>query len=91
MLGRELGLQSKQFSFDLTNQSEAGKIFQGLSPSKDGTHLDATEQAPEGVPSVISPERFEEFSPGADEALVELIQATAEMEVADIDATFGRL
>ncbi|MDQ0728323.1 Mn-containing catalase [Microbacterium sp. W4I20] len=28
----DLGLQSKQYSFDLTAQSEAGKIFQGASP-----------------------------------------------------------
>ena len=34
--------------------SEAGRIFQGMSPSKDGTELDATEQAPEGVPSTIA-------------------------------------
>lgn len=87
----DLGLQSKQYSFDLTAESEAGKIFQGMSPSHDGTQLDATEQAPEGVPSVIAPERFEEFSPGTDPDLMALIEATAEMELADIDATFGRL
>ncbi|GAA1952625.1 manganese catalase family protein [Microbacterium deminutum] len=87
----DLGLQSKQYSFDLTGQSEAGKIFQGMSPSKDGTKLDAGEQAPEGVPSTISPERFEEFSPGADKDLIALIEATAAMEMADIEATFGAL
>jgi Mn-containing catalase len=87
----DLGLQSKQFSFDLGDQSEAGKIFRGMSPSKDGTKLDASEQAPEGVPSEISPERPEEFSPGADPDLIALIEATAAMEMADIDATFGRL
>ncbi|WP_159500313.1 manganese catalase family protein [Microbacterium sp. 18062] len=85
------GLQSKQYSFDLTAQSEAGKIFQGLSPSNDGTELDASEQAPEGVPITISPERLEEFSPGADSELRELIEATAAMEMADIDATFGKM
>ena len=87
----DMGLQSKQYSFDLDAQSEAGKIFQGMSPSKDGTKLNATEQAPEGAPLTISPERFEEFSPGADKDLQELIAATAAMEMADIDATFGRL
>ncbi|AZS35757.1 putative manganese catalase [Microbacterium lemovicicum] len=87
----DLGLQSKQYSFDLDNQSEAGRIFQGLSPSGDGTELDASEQAPEGAPLEIAPERREEFSPGADEELMALIQATAEMEMADIDATFGRM
>ena len=87
----DLGLQSKQYSFDLGDQSEAGKIFQGMSPSGDGTKLDASEQAPEGVPSTISVERPEEFAPGADSDLIELIQATAAMEMADIETTFGRL
>lgn len=87
----DLGLQSKQYSFDLTAQSEAGKIFQGASPSNDGTELDASEQAPVGAPMTISPERLEEFSPGADDELRALIEATAAMEMADIDATFGRL
>ena len=44
----DLGLQSKQYTFDLTASSEAGRIFQGMSPSKDGTELDGTEQAPAG-------------------------------------------
>lgn len=87
----DLGLQSKQYSFDLTAQSEAGKIFQGASPSNDGTELDASEQAPAGAPMTISPERLEEFSPGADDELRALIEATAAMEMADIDATFGRM
>ena len=87
----DLGLQSKNYSFDLTAQSEAGKIFQGASPSNDGTTLDASEQAPVGAPMTISPERLEEFSPGADKELRALIEATAAMEMADIDATFGRM
>ena len=85
----DLGLQSKQYTFDLAGQSEAGRIFQGMSPSNDGTELDASEQAPAGVPSTIAPERFEEFSPGLDPDLLALVQATAEMEMADIDALFG--
>jgi len=85
----DLGLQSKQYTFDLTGLSEAGKIFQGLSPSKDGTTLDASEQAPEGVPIVISEERPEEFAPGLDPELLTLIQATADMELAEVDAMFG--
>jgi Mn-containing catalase len=87
----DLGLQSKQYSFDLGDQSEAGRIFQGLSPSNDETMLDATEQAPDGVPIEIAPERLEEFAPGADADLRELIAYTAEMEMADIDMTFGRM
>jgi Mn-containing catalase len=85
----DLGLQSKQYTFDLTASSEAGKIFQGMSPSKDGTELDASEQAPEGVPSQIARERYEEFSPGVDAGLLALIQATADLEMADVSPRFG--
>ncbi|MBY6682861.1 manganese catalase family protein [Rhodococcus sp. BP-316] len=87
----EMGLQSKQYTFDLTGASEAGRIYQGMSPSKDGTDLDASEQAPAGASLDIAPERPEEFAPGLDPELMELIQQTAEMEMADIDATFGEL
>jgi Mn-containing catalase len=85
----DLGLQSKQYSFDLAGQSEAGRIFQGASPSNDGTELDASEQAPKGFPSFISPERLEEFSPGLDPDLLKLIEKTAELEMAEVDASFG--
>ncbi|MET1053045.1 MAG: manganese catalase family protein, partial [Mycetocola sp.] len=85
----DLGLQSKQYSFDLTGASEAGKIFRGMSPSNDGTTLDASEQAPVGVPITIAPERFEEFAPGLDPELLKLIQATADLELQEIDAMFG--
>ena len=85
----DLGLQSKQYTFDLTGLSEAGKIFRGMSPSKDGTTLDASEQAPEGVPIVIAEERFEEFAPGLDPELLKLIQATADLELDEIDNMFG--
>jgi len=85
----DLGLQSKQYTFDIDGKSEAGKIFQGTSPSGDGTELSSTEQAPKGAPSTISPERLEEFSPGLDKDLLALIQQTAEMELADIESFYG--
>jgi len=85
----DLGLHSKQYTFDLADQSEAGKIYQGLSPSNDGSTLLADEQAPVGVPSVIAPERLEEFSPGLDPELMELIQATADLEMAEVDVSYG--
>jgi len=62
-----------------------------MSPSQDGTILDASDQAPEGVPSVIAPERFEEYSPGLDEDLLALIQASAEIEMAEVSNTYGPL
>lgn len=75
------GLQSKQYTFSLDQLSEAGRIIQGTSPSKDGTSM-STEQAPEGVPFPgIAVERPEEFGPGLDPELMELVQATAEMEL----------
>jgi len=85
------GLQSKQFTFSLDNLSEAGRIYQGLSPSKDGTTLVSDEQAPLGVPATIAVERPEEFSPGLDPELLALIQATAELPLADVAVTYGPL
>lgn len=85
----DLGLQSKQYTFDLTASSEAGRIFQGMSPSGDGTTLVADEQAPEGAPITIAEERFEEFSPGLDPDLLALIQATADIEMGEVTATYG--
>ncbi|SOC88687.1 Mn-containing catalase [Curtobacterium sp. 314Chir4.1] len=82
----DLGLQSKQYSFDLDGASEAAKIFRGASPSKDGTDLSATEQAPVGVPSFNAPERLEEFAPGLDADLLALIQQTAELELDQAEA-----
>ena len=87
----DLGLQSKQYSFDLTAASEAGKIFRGMSPSGDGTQLDASEQAPLGAPLTIAEERFEEFSPGLDTDLLALIQATADLEMAEPTSLYGPL
>lgn len=55
----------------------------------DGTTLDASEQAPEGVPSTIAEEWFEEFSPGLDPDLLALIQATADLEMDEVAATYG--
>jgi Mn-containing catalase len=38
---------------------------------------------PEGFPMTMSPERKEEFAPGLDPELLALIQATAEVELAE--------
>ncbi|GAB3285848.1 manganese catalase family protein [Parasphingorhabdus pacifica] len=80
----EQGLENKQYTFSLDHLSEAGKVFRGGSPSKDGATL-STAQAPEGVPLEIAPERPEEFAPGLDPELMQLIQATAEQELAQAD------
>jgi hypothetical protein len=39
----------------------------------------------DGVPIEISPERREEFSPGLDAELLQMIQATAEQELRKVD------
>ena len=76
------GLQSVQYTFDAENASQAAKLYRGASPSGDGTEL-STAQLPEGGPAItIAPERREEFSPGLDAELLSLIQATAEIEIA---------
>jgi Mn-containing catalase len=85
----EMGLQSKQFTFSADNLSEAGRIYQGVSPSGDGSVLLADEQMPQGVPLTIATERMEEFSPGLDKDLLALLQATAEMEMADVTVQYG--
>ncbi len=82
------GLHNKQYTFSLDQLSEAGKILQGQSPSKDGGTL-STEQSPEGAPYDIAPERPEEFAPGLDPALLELVQAVADMEMSTPPGYYG--
>src|SRR5215216_486233 len=77
----DLGLHTQQPHFGLDGQSELAKIFQGPSPMNDGTTLSVPD-APDGFPVPVARERFEEFSPGLDPALLELVQATADMEMA---------
>jgi Mn-containing catalase len=81
----EQGLHTKQYTFSLDNLSEAGKIYQGTAPASVGGRALTTEQMPEGFPMDIAVERPEEFAPGLDPALLELVQATAEMELKDAD------
>ena len=77
----DLGLHTQQPHFGLDGASELAKIFQGPSPMNDGTTLSVPD-APDGFPVPVARERFEEFSPGLDPALLELVQATADMEMA---------
>jgi Mn-containing catalase len=79
----------RQYSFNLDDLSEAGRIFQGVSPSGDGSILTAGEQMPQGVPMTIASERMEEFSPGLDTDLMALLQAAAEMEMEEVQKFFG--
>jgi Mn-containing catalase len=79
------GLHLKQYTFSADDLSEAGKIYRGSAPAAaDGGTL-STEYMPEGYPMDIAVERPEEFAPGLDPALLELVQATAELELKDAD------
>jgi manganese catalase len=81
------GLHLKQYTFSADNLSEAGKVFRGAAPAAmDGGTL-STEQMPEGTgaPMTIADERPEEFGPGLDPELLKLVQATAELELAEAD------
>ena len=81
------GILNKHYTFSLDQLSEAGRILQGNSPGDDAGAQMQTEQAPQGVPFPgIAVERPEEFGPGLDPALMELVQATAEMEMAETPA-----
>jgi Mn-containing catalase len=81
----DLGLHVKQYTFSADNLSEAGKIFRGSAPATtDGGTL-STEQMPDGFPMDIAVERPEEFAPGLDPELLKLVQATAELELADAE------
>ena len=82
----DVGLQSIQYTFSADDESQAAKLYRGASPSNDGTEL-STAVMPEGFPMTIAPERREEFSPGLDQELLALIQATAEVEVASTDTS----
>jgi Mn-containing catalase len=83
------GLHLKQYTFSADNLSEAGKIYRGAAPATTNGGQLSTEQMPEGFPMDIGVERPEEFSPGLDPELLKLVQATAELELADADDPVG--
>jgi Mn-containing catalase len=78
------GLHSRQYIFSANDQSRADKLFRGASPSNDGTELKTAIMA-DGVPIEIAPELREEYSPGLDAELLQMIQATAEQELRKVD------
>lgn len=83
------GLHLKQYTFSADNMSEAGKIYRGEAPASVGGGTLTTEQMPQGFPMDIAVERPEEFAPGLDPDLLALVQATAELELADADNPGG--
>lgn len=83
------GLHLKQYTFDLDDLSEAGKIFRGSAPAAAEGETLSTERMPEGSPLDIAVERPEEFAPGLDPGLLELVQQTAELELAEAGSPKG--
>jgi Mn-containing catalase len=79
------GLHLKQYTFSMDNLSEAGKIFRGAAPASMNDGTLTVEQMPTGAPMDIAVERPEEFAPGLDPALLELVQHTAELELQQAD------
>jgi hypothetical protein len=75
---QELGANNVQFHWRLDG-SEMGKIFQGASPTNDGTTVVTTDQPPEGFPIPEAPARPEEFSPGLTPELMELVEQAAQL------------
>lgn len=73
------GVNNKQHHFRLDG-SEMAKIFQGASPTADGSNLMTTDDPPEGFPIPEAPERPEEFSPGLTPELLQLVEQMRSME-----------
>ena len=70
----DLGVHRKQHHFRLDG-SEMGKVFRGKSPANDGSVVETTQKAPQGVPIADLPERPEEFAPGLTPELLEMVAA----------------
>lgn len=75
----EQGLNTQQHHFRLDG-SQMGKIFQGSSPTNDGTTLTTMDQPPEGFAIPELPERPEEFSPGLTPELMDLAEQMAKLQ-----------
>jgi hypothetical protein len=86
-----LGLQSSRAAVQLQPEQpvRSREDLPGHVDCEDGTTLTAGERMPTGVPLTIAVERPEEFSPGLDPELTALIQATADLAMADTAVSYG--
>jgi Mn-containing catalase len=73
------GIHREQYTFRLDG-SMMDQIFQGSSPSNDGTELVTMAEPRESFPNPIAPERPEEFAPGLDPELQKLADAFEEFK-----------
>ncbi|HUS14853.1 MAG TPA: manganese catalase family protein [Chloroflexia bacterium] len=74
------GAHLKQHHWRLDG-SQMATIFQGTSPTNDGTMLETTDTPPDGAPIRLAPERPEEFSPGLTPELQALVEAAAKLSI----------
>ncbi|MCE3281294.1 MAG: Mn-containing catalase [Chitinophagaceae bacterium] len=70
----DAGVNREQYSFRL-DSSQLATIFQGSAPANDGTTLEALKEPRKSFPDPVAPERPEEFAPGLDPELQELVDA----------------
>ena len=76
----EKGVNTMQHHWRLDG-SQMGTIFQGTSPTNDGTILTTTNEPPQGFVIPDLPERPEEFAPGLTPELKELVLQAANMKL----------
>ncbi len=70
----DAGINREQYHFRLDG-SQMEKIFNGSSPSNDGTVLTTLKEPKNSYPIIPAPERPEEFAPGLDPELQEMADA----------------
>jgi len=75
----DAGINRQQYHFNLES-SMLSKIFSGSSPANDGTELEAMKEPEMSYPYTTAPERPEEFSPGLDPELQELVDALTDFK-----------
>ena len=73
----DAGVNREQYHFRLDG-SEMAKIFSGSAPANDGTELKTLAEPVQSYPSSPGAERSEEFSPGLDPELQELVDVLTE-------------
>ena len=73
----DAGVNREQYHFRL-DSSQMDRIFQGSAPANDGTELVTLAEPKQKYPIPAAPERPEEFAPGLDPELNELVEALAE-------------
>jgi Mn-containing catalase len=70
----DAGIHREQYHFRL-DSSTMEKIYAGSAPANDGTELTTLKEPEESFPNPTAPERPEEFAPGLDPELQEMVDA----------------